>query len=102
MRSHTKLSFTSSAGGHHAERISCKVTWSWKLQYVISSPLENVAAPLYGELSVALNFLLMSHSHAPGQYSVTRTKNLLSCACSAPSAPGYPQLARVNPPHAEL
>jgi len=60
-----------------AERIYCKITESWRLQSVVSLSLENVAAPLYHKLSVALNFLLVSLSHALGQYSDTRTKNFL-------------------------
>jgi len=52
--SHTKHSFSSSASCHHAERIPRKITESWKLQYVVSPPLENVATPLYHNISVAL------------------------------------------------
>jgi len=40
-------------------------------------PPENVATSLYQKLYVALNFLLMSLSHAMGQRSVTRTNNFL-------------------------
>ena len=43
MASHTKQSFTSSASCHHAIRISCKITESWKLQSVVSPPLANIA-----------------------------------------------------------
>ena len=35
----------SSAGYHYAERISCKTIETWKLQSVVSAPLENVSAP---------------------------------------------------------
>ena len=55
--------------------ISYKITEIWNLQSVISSPLENVSTPLYHQLSVALNFSLMSLSHAQNQHSVTRRQH---------------------------
>ena len=83
MSNHSKHSFISSPGCHHPERISCKITDSWKLQSVVSPPTENVSTLLYHQHSVALNFLLMSLSHAFGQHSVTRTKDVLSRVRSA-------------------
>ena len=41
----TRHSFISSAGCHHAERISCKNTEIWKLPSVVKQPLENVSRP---------------------------------------------------------
>ena len=40
-----KHSSISSGECHHAERISCKMTDTWKLQSVVSPPLENVSTP---------------------------------------------------------
>jgi len=40
-----KHSFISSAGCHHAECISSKISVTWKLQSVVSLPLENVSKP---------------------------------------------------------
>jgi len=112
MLSHTEHLSISSASCHHPECNSCKITESWKLQPVVSSPLENVATPLYHKLSVALNFLHMSLSHSLGQRSVSHTNNFISCTGPAPSSTqptcialsvptpdpqcGYPQLAWVN------
>jgi len=62
MPSHTKHSFTSSASSHHAERIYCNITESWKLQSVVSPPQEIVPTPLYYKFSVPLNFCLY-HFH---------------------------------------
>jgi len=42
----TKHSFISSAGCHHAEHISCKITETWNLLKVISPPLGNVSTPV--------------------------------------------------------
>jgi len=61
----------------HTERISCMITESWKLQSVVSPPLENVTTPLYHKRSVPLNFLLVILSHALDQHSVTPTANFL-------------------------
>ena len=85
MPSHTQHSFNSSASRLHAKRISCTITENWKLQSVVSPPLENVAIPLYHKLSVALNFLLTSFSHALSQHPVARTKNFLSRTRPAPN-----------------
>jgi len=82
MPSHTKHSFTSSASSHHAERIYCNITESWKLQSVVSPPQENVPTPLYYKFSVPLNFLLISLSYALGQHSVIRTNHFLSLPCT--------------------
>jgi len=41
---------------------------------VASPPLEEAATPLYRMPSVALNFLLISISHALGPHSFTRKK----------------------------
>jgi len=41
----TKRSLVSSAGCHYSERISCKITETWKLQSVVLPPLENVSTP---------------------------------------------------------
>ena len=38
--------FISSAGCHHAGRIFCKITKTWKLQSVVSPPPENVSTPV--------------------------------------------------------
>ena len=99
---HTKQSFINKVGCHHAERISCKIIESWKLQSVVC-PV-HIAAPLYRELCVALNFLLMSLSHALGKHSVSCTKNVLSRALPTRIAPQFcggdqPLRARRKRPH---
>ena len=81
---HTEHSFASNATCHHAERISCKVTETGKLQSVVSPTLENVATPSYHKLYVKLNVLLTPLSHALNQHSVTRTKNFFSYPAPAP------------------
>ena len=86
MTSNNKHSFISSTNCHHPACISCKITESWKLRSVVSPPLANVATPLSCKPSVALNFLLMSLSHALGQHSVARKKTILSRARPAPSS----------------
>jgi len=83
MPSLTKHSFTISVGCDDTERISWKITESWKLQSVVSPLLENVAATLYHKLSMALHFFLMSLSHALNQHSFNCTKNILSSSLPA-------------------
>jgi len=53
---------------------------SWKLRYVVSPLLDNVAIPLCHKLFMGLNFLFMSLSHALDQHSITRRKNFISHA----------------------
>jgi len=47
---------------------------------MVSSPLENVAAPLHHKLSVVLKLLLMPLSHALSQCAVTLSHALSQCA----------------------
>jgi len=63
MSSHIKYSFTSRGSCHHAKDISCKVIESWKVQSVVSPPLENVAATLYHKLSVVKSSFCDFHMH---------------------------------------
>jgi len=87
MASHAKHSFISSVSCHHAERISCKIPEPCKVQSVVSPPHAATApfVPQTLPVSVALNLLLMSFSHALGNHSVTRTKDFLSRVDSLPT-----------------
>ena len=59
MTKRPKHAVTSDVSSHHREPISCKITESWKLQPVVSSPLENVITPLHRKL-----FLLSCSYHS--------------------------------------
>jgi len=78
-----------SSSCHYAERISCKITESWKLESVVSQPLENVATPFYHKLYASIDFLAHVTFTCIGSKSALRISYLAPAPHQVQAAPDH-------------